>query len=92
MLNKRKKIVLIIVLAAVAALAAVPCLADTPAVSTSDIAGIMSSVTDQFSVSNIVSFLAYIIGVTIVFVFLWWAVRKAWRAIMAAATRGKARL
>ena len=64
----------------------------TPSVSTTDIQTIMSSVTDQFSVSNITSFIAYIIGASVVFVFLWWAVRKAWRAILSATTRGKARM
>ena len=66
--------------------------ATTPSVSTSDISGIMSAVTDQFSVANITSFIAYIIGACVAFVFLWWAVRKAWRAIMAATTRGKGRI
>lgn len=63
-----------------------------PTVSTSDISGIMSAVTDQFSVANITSFIAYIIGASIAFVFLWWGVRKAWRAILAATTRGKAKI
>lgn len=64
----------------------------TPSVSTSDIQTILTPVTDQFSVSNITSFLAYIIGAGVVFVFLWWGVRKAWRAILAATTRGKAKI
>lgn len=67
-------------------------LTNPPTVSTSDISGIMSAVTDQFSVANITSFLAYIIGASVAFVFLWWAVRKAWRAILAATTRGKAKI
>lgn len=90
----KKKIVVIVLCLALGIIAAVPCFAsaDPPSVSTSDISGIMSSVTDQFSVSNITSFLAYIIGASVVFVFLWWAVRKAWRAILAASTRGKAKI
>lgn len=64
----------------------------TPTVSTSDIQTIMTSVTDQFSVSNITTFIAYIVGACIAFVFLWWAVRKAWRAILSATTRGKGRI
>lgn len=63
-----------------------------PAVSTTDIAGIISSVTDQFSVANITTFIAYIIGAVVGLVFLWWAVRKAFRAVTAAAMRGKARI
>ena len=63
-----------------------------PTVSTTDVQGIMSAVTSQFSISNITTFLAYIIGACVAFVFLWWAVRKAWRAILAATTRGKAKI
>lgn len=63
-----------------------------PTVTTSDIQEIMSGVTSQFSIANITSFLAYIIGASIGFVFLWWAIRKAWRAVLAASTRGKAKI
>ena len=89
-----KKIVVGILCAALLALAAVPCFAtgESPSVSTTDIQGIMSSVTQQFSVTNITTFIAYIIGACIALVFLWWAVRKAFRAITAAAMRGKARI
>lgn len=34
----------------------------------------------------------YIIGTTIVFIFLWWAVRIAFRAIMQAVTKGRGRI
>lgn len=68
-------------------------LTSTPApVSTTDVQSIMTAVTNQFSIANITSFLAYIIGAVVGFVFLWWAIRKAWRAILAATTRGKAKL
>lgn len=89
-----KKILSILACVLVLACAAVPALASgsEPAVSTSDIAGIMSAVTTQFSVSNITTFIAYIIGACIGLVFLWWAVRKAFRSIAAAAMRGKARI
>lgn len=63
-----------------------------PEVSTSDVQSIMTAVTNQFSVANITTFLAYIIGACVAFVFLWWAVRKAWKAILAATTRGKAKI
>lgn len=93
-LNKKKKLLLFLCSTLVLGLVAVPCFATSgdPTVSTSDIAGIMSSVTSQFSVSNITTFIAYIIGACIALVFLWWAVRKAFRAITAAAMRGKARI
>lgn len=58
----------------------------------SDISDILSSVTTQFSVANIVAVIAGILGVTTAFVFLWWGVRKAYRAIIAGTTRGKARV
>lgn len=67
-------------------------LTSNPAVTTSDLAGILSSVTDQFSVANITAFLAYIIGAVVGLVFLWWGIRKAFRAVTAAAMRGKARI
>lgn len=92
-MTTKKKVFIGVVLGLVACLAAVPCFASSaPSVSTSDIAGIMSAVTDQFSVSNIVSFLAYIVGAAIVFIFLWWAVRKAWNAITNAAMKGRKKI
>lgn len=42
--------------------------------------------------SFILPAIVYIIGSTIVFIFLWWAVRKAFRAIVSAVTRGKGRI
>lgn len=69
----------------------------TPAVSPepisiSTIQSILDTVTTQFSVSNIVAMIAGILGVTVAFVFLWWAVRKGFKAIVAAATKGKPRI
>lgn len=63
-----------------------------PAVQTSDITGVVGAVSDQFSKQNITSFIAYIISASVVFVFLWWAVRKAWCAILSATTRGKGKI
>lgn len=54
-----------------------------------DISSILTTVTSQFSVANIVALIAGILGVTVVFVFLWWGVRKGFRAITKAATKGK---
>lgn len=61
-------------------------------ISISTIQSILDSVTTQFSVSNIVAMIAGILGVTVAFVFLWWAVRKGFKAIVAAATKGKPRI
>ena len=90
----KKKLALVIVLCLVMAMSALPAFASAnpPEVSTTDVQSIMTAVTTQFSISNIITYLAYIIGASIGFVFLWWAVRKAWRAILAAATRGRAKL
>ncbi len=62
------------------------------AVSSSTIMSILQAVTAQFSVTNIVAFIAGILGVTITFVFLWWGVRKGFRAIISATTKGKPRI
>ena len=59
-------------------------------VSYDDIASIITSVIAQFSVANIVAFIAAMVSATVGFVFLWWGVRKAYRAIVKAATKGKA--
>ena len=61
-------------------------------ISISTIQSILDTVTTQFSVSNIVAMIAGILGVTVAFVFLWWAVRKGFKAIVAAATEGKPRI
>lgn len=61
-------------------------------ISISTIQSILDTVTTQFSVSNIVAMIAGILGVTVAFVFLWWAVRKGFKAIVAAATKGKPRI
>lgn len=61
-------------------------------ISIGTIQSILDTVTSQFSVSNIVAMIAGILGVTVAFVFLWWAVRKGFRAIVAAATKGKPRI
>lgn len=58
----------------------------------SDISSILSAVTAQFSVANIVAMIAGILGVTVGFVFLWWGARKGFRAIVGAATKGKPKM
>ena len=64
--------------------------ATTPApVGYSDISQILTTVTNQFSVSNIVAMIDGILDVTVGFIFLWWGVRKGFRAIVGAATKGK---
>lgn len=50
---------------------------------------VIDSVIAQFSVSTIVQVLVSIVTAGIGFVFLWWGVRKAYRAIMSAVRRGR---
>lgn len=57
-------------------------------VSVSTITEIMNSVTNQFSIANIVAFIAGIIAICIPFVFLWWGARKAYSSIIGATQGG----
>lgn len=63
-------------------------LSSTPAVSPSDWATVITNVTSQFSVPNIVSVISSVVAAGIVFVFLWWGVRIAFRSIMGAVKNG----
>lgn len=49
---------------------------------------IKQGVTDNFNVTAIIGVLAAVVGAGIVFVFLWWAVRLAFRSIMGAVKGG----
>lgn len=56
--------------------------------SPSDWSSIITSVTSNFSSANIVQVLASVVGAGIVFVFLWWGIRLAFRSIMGAVKNG----
>ncbi|MDE6947696.1 MAG: hypothetical protein K2P14_10985 [Anaeroplasmataceae bacterium] len=58
-------------------------------VTAADWSSLITSVTAQFSVVNIVQVMSTIIVAGIGFVFLWWGARKAYRALMSAVRRGK---
>lgn len=58
-------------------------------VTAADWSSLITSVTAQFSVANIVQVMSTIIVAGIGFVFLWWGARKAYRALMSAVRRGK---
>lgn len=58
-------------------------------VTVSDWAKVITDVTAQFSVVQIVAVMSAIVVAGIGFVFLWWGARKAFRAIMSAVRRGK---
>lgn len=64
----------------------------TTAVTADQIIGVLSGLTEQFSVANIIALIAGIIGFCIAFVFLWWGVRKGFRAAMSAIKSGKFRI
>lgn len=49
---------------------------------------IITGVTDYISPANIVTVLASVVGAGIVFVFLWWGIRLAFRSIMGAVKNG----
>lgn len=53
-----------------------------------DWANVITGVTGQFSVANIVAVIASVVAAGIGFVFLWWGVRIAFRSIMGAVKNG----
>lgn len=76
---------------ALSGLAGMVMTSEVPAVTSDQIIGVLSGLTEQFSVANIIALIAGIIGFCIVFVFLWWGVRKGFRAAMSAIKSGKFR-
>lgn len=54
----------------------------------SDWKSIIDAVIGSFSSANIVAVLASVVGAGIVFVFLWWGIRLAFRSIMGAVKNG----
>ena len=59
------------------------------AVTAADWASVISAMTAQISVATIVGVLATVVAACIGIVFMWWGVRKAVRALMAAFRKGK---
>ena len=59
------------------------------AVTASDWESVITAMTAQVSVATIVGVLAAIVSACIGIVFMWWGVRKAVRALMAAFRKGK---
>ena len=58
-------------------------------VGTDTIMDILSGITSQFSVAQIVAMIAGILGVSMTFVFLWWGVRKGAKIVFRAVKSGK---
>ena len=59
------------------------------AVTAADWASVISAMTAQISVATIVGVMSTIVAACIGIVFMWWGVRKAVRALMAAFRKGK---
>lgn len=59
------------------------------AVTASDWESVITAMTGQISVATIVGVMATIVAACIGIVFMWWGVRKAVRALMAAFRKGK---
>lgn len=59
------------------------------AITAADWADVISALTNQISVSTVVGVLASIVGACVGLAFMWWGVRKAVRALMAAFKKGK---
>lgn len=59
------------------------------AVTAADWASVISAMTAQISVATIVGVMATIVAACIGIVFMWWGVRKAVCALMAAFRKGK---
>ncbi len=58
-------------------------------VTVNDWSKLITDVTAQFSITEIVAVMSAIIVAGIGFVFLWWGARKAYKALMSAVRKGK---
>lgn len=67
-------------------------LTTTETVSSSTIMDILTAITSQFSVTQIVAMIAGLLGVSMTFVFLWWGVRKGSKMVISAVKSGKFRI
>lgn len=59
------------------------------AVSSTDIASVLTALQAQISVASVVEIIAYVIGAGIGLVFMWWAARKLIRTFMGAFRSGR---
>lgn len=59
------------------------------AITSADFSSVITALTEQISVSTVVEILAYVAGISVGLVFLWWGVRKGVRALMAAFKKGR---
>lgn len=59
------------------------------AVSSTDIASVLTALQTQISVASVVEIIAYVIGAGIGLVFMWWAARKLIKTFMGAFRSGR---
>lgn len=55
----------------------------------SDLTSVFTEITKQFSVTTILGVIAGLVGICIVFAFMWWGVRKGISKVMAAVKKGR---
>lgn len=63
--------------------------ATTTTVTSADWAPVMEAMTGQISVATVVGVIAAVVAAGIGLVFMWWGIRKAAKALMAAFKSGK---
>lgn len=63
--------------------------ADPSPVAWSDLSSVLTAITGQITVANVVAVIAGAIGASIGLVFMWWGVRKLIRVLMSAFRKGK---
>lgn len=92
----KKRVFAIVLTVVMAFCMAVPCFAEGEGGVTGGTADyntavkpLFDSILQQLNVTNIVALLASVIGAGIVFVFLWWAIRKGIAILMSAIRKGR---
>lgn len=65
---------------------------ESTAITSSAWTSVMTALTNQISVSTVVEVLAVVAAACVGLAFMWWGVRKATRALMAAFKKGKVSL
>lgn len=89
----KKKLLCVLLSACMILSLAIPTFAEEVTAGTVDYATgvkpIFDEILKQLNVTNIVSLLASVIGAGIVFVFLWWAIRKGIKILMSAIRKGR---
>ena len=62
------------------------------ALTSSAFSSVITALQAQLSTTTVIEILAYTAGISVAFVFVWWGVRKASRALMGAFKKGKLKL